>query len=150
VLDIASGDGVLAELLAPHAIATSASTPAQRVVAAAAERLRRYPNVEVREGDMHALPFKDASFDLVVLMHALTYAGQARTGRGRERARAAQGWSHAAVQPGPPRAPQRGRAYGHVKPGLHEKELRKFAEKAGLRIASCETVTRERARRISK
>ena len=25
-----------------------------------------------------------------------------------------------------------------------EKELRKFAEKAGLRIASCETVTRER------
>ena len=74
VLDIASGDGVLAELLAPHAGRYVCVDASQRVVAAASERLRRYPNVEVREGDMHALPFKDASFDLVVLMHALTYS----------------------------------------------------------------------------
>ena len=46
------------------------------MVAAAKERLRRYRNVEVREADMHALPFADASFDLVVLMHALTYAAK--------------------------------------------------------------------------
>ena len=74
VLDIASGDGVLAELLAPHAGRYVCVDASQRVVAAASERLRRYPNVEVREGDMHALPFAAASFDLVVLMHALTYA----------------------------------------------------------------------------
>jgi ArsR family transcriptional regulator len=74
VLDIASGDGVLAELLAPHALRYVCLDASQRVVAAASERLRRFPNVEVREGDMHALPFKDGSFDLVVLMHALTYA----------------------------------------------------------------------------
>ena len=40
------------------------------------ERLRRLENVEVCEGDMHALPFDDAHFDLVVLMHALTYAAK--------------------------------------------------------------------------
>src|SRR3546814_17094808 len=45
-----------------------------RVVAAARERLRRYKNVEVLEADMHALPFPEPRFDLVVLMHALTYA----------------------------------------------------------------------------
>ena len=35
-------------------------------------------------------------------------------------------------------------AYGHVNLGFTGKELRKFAEKAGLSIANCETVTRER------
>jgi len=35
-------------------------------------------------------------------------------------------------------------AYGHVNLGFTGKELRRFAEKAGLRITSCETVTRER------
>ena len=35
-------------------------------------------------------------------------------------------------------------AYGHQNLGFSDKELRKFADKAGLRIATCETVTRER------
>ena len=35
-------------------------------------------------------------------------------------------------------------AYGHVNLGFSEKDLRKFADKAGLEVASCETVTRER------
>ena len=144
VLDIASGDGVLAELLAPHAHRYVCVDASQRVVAAAAERLRRYANVEVREGDMHALPFKDASFDLVVLMHALTYAVKpaqavaesARVLRkgGRMLLSSLARHEHRNVV----------EAYGHQNLGFSEKELRKFAEKAGLRIASCETVTRER------
>ena len=144
VLDIASGDGVLAELLAPHAHRYVCVDASERVVAAAAERLRRYANVEVREGDMHALPFKDASFDLVVLMHALTYAAKpaqavaesARVLRkgGRMLLSSLARHEHRNVV----------EAYGHQNLGFSEKELRKFAEKAGLRIASCETVTRER------
>jgi ArsR family transcriptional regulator len=35
-------------------------------------------------------------------------------------------------------------AYGHVNLGFTEKELRRFVEKAGLRVASCDTVTREK------
>jgi ArsR family transcriptional regulator len=144
VLDIASGDGVLAELLAPHAQRYVCIDTSPRVVAAAAERLRRFPNVEVREGDMHALPFADAGFDLVVLMHALTYA-----------ARPAQAVAEAArmLKPG-------GRlllsslanhqhsaaveAYGHSNLGFSAKDLRRFATKAGLLVTSCETVTREK------
>lgn len=144
VLDIASGDGVLAELLSPHAKRYVCVDTSARVVAAAGERLRRFPNVEVREGDMHALPFKDNSFDLVVLMHALTYSAHpaqavaeaARVLRrgGRVLLSSLAKHEHRAVV----------EAYGHVNLGFTAKELRKFAEKAGLEIASTETVTRER------
>jgi ArsR family transcriptional regulator len=35
-------------------------------------------------------------------------------------------------------------AYGHRNLGFGEKDLRKFAEKAGLKVVGCETVTREK------
>lgn len=144
VLDIASGDGVLAELLAPHARRYVCIDTSTRVVAAAAARLRPFANVEVREGDMHALPFADAQFDLVALMHALTYA-----------ARPAQAVAQAArvLRPGGrlllsslARHEHRAvvEAYGHLNLGFDERELLKFAEKAGLTVTSCETVTREK------
>jgi ArsR family transcriptional regulator len=144
VLDIASGDGVLAELLAPHAGRYVCIDASPRVVAAAAERLRRFANVEVREGDMHALPCADASFDLVVLMHALTYA-----------ARPAQAVAEAArvLRPGgqlllSSLASHQHRtvveAYGHANLGFSAKELRRFATKAGLQVTNCEIVTREK------
>ncbi|GGD53197.1 ArsR/SmtB family transcription factor [Pseudoxanthomonas indica] len=144
VLDIASGDGVLAELLSPHAHRYVCVDTSARVVAAAGERLRRFENVEVREGDMHALPFKDQSFDLVVLMHALTYASRpaqavaeaARVLRrgGRLLLSSLAKHEHRAVV----------ESYGHVNLGFTEKELRRFAEKAGLEVANAEAVTRER------
>ncbi|WP_374319122.1 ArsR/SmtB family transcription factor [Pseudoxanthomonas kaohsiungensis] len=144
VLDIASGDGVLAELLAPHSHRYVCIDTSARVVAAASERLRRLENVEVREADMHALPFKEGSFDLVVLMHALTYAARpaqavaegARVLRkgGRLLLSSLARHEHKAVV----------ETYGHVNLGFAAKELRRFAEKAGLEVTSLETVTRER------
>jgi len=73
VLDVASGDGVLAELLAPRARSVQCLDISQRVVDAGRERLRNYPNVSFAAGDMHDLPVADTSFDTVLLMHALTY-----------------------------------------------------------------------------
>lgn len=144
VLDIASGDGVTAELLAPHAHSLVCVDASARVVSAASERLKRYRNVEVREGDMHALPFDGPRFDLVLLMHALTYAEKpavavaeaARVLRpgGRVLATCLARHEHkAAVQP-----------YGHVNLGFTPRELRKYAEKAGLTVQVCEVVTREK------
>src|SRR5690606_33042451 len=130
VLDIASGDGVLAELLAPHAKQYVCIDASPRVVATAGERLRRFANVRVLEADMHALPFPPESFDLVVLMHALTYAGKpaqavaeaARTLRrgGRLLLGSLGRHEHRSVV----------QAYGHVNLGFTERELRRFAEKA--------------------
>ena len=144
VLDIASGDGVLAELLAPHSQEYVCVDASARVVAAASDRLRRFEHVAVREGDMHALPFEDGHFDLVVLMHALTYATRpavavaeaARVLRPGGRlllSSLARHEHRAAVE-----------AYGHVNLGFSDRELRKFMEKAGLEIATTETVTREK------
>ena len=144
VLDIASGDGVLAELLAPHSRRYVCIDTSARVVAAAAERLSRFSNVEVREGDMHALPCDDDSFDLVVLMHALTYAAKPaqavaesarvlRSGGQLLLSSLGRHGHRAAVE-----------AYGHVNLGFTEKELRRFIDKAGLELVSSETVTRER------
>jgi len=144
VLDIASGDGVLAELLAPHADRYVCVDSSPRVVAAARERLRRFRNVEVLEGDMHALPFTEPGFDLVVLMHALTYAEKP-----------AQAVAEAArvLRPGGrlllsslARHGHRNvvEAYGHVNLGFTDKELRRFATRVGLELVSAETVTREK------
>lgn len=144
VLDIASGDGVLAELLAPHSQEYVCVDASARVVVAASERLRRFGHVQVREGDMHALPFEDGHFDLVVLMHALTYAAlpavavaeAARVLRPGGRlllSSLARHEHRVAVE-----------AYGHVNLGFTDKELRRFMEKAGLEIATTETVTREK------
>jgi DNA-binding transcriptional ArsR family regulator/protein-L-isoaspartate O-methyltransferase len=144
VLDIASGDGVLAELLAPHAreyICIDAST---RVVNAASERLRRFANVQVREGDMHALPFADDHFDLVVLMHALTYSTKPAVAVA-EAARVLSPGGRlllCSLAEHPHRAAVE--AYGHVNLGFADKDLRAFVQQAGLRIATSETVTREK------
>lgn len=144
VLDVASGDGVLAELLAPHARRYVCVDSSARVVGAARDRLKRYRHVEVLEGDMQALAFDDDSFDLVLLMHALTYAskpGQAiaeaarvlRRG-GRLVATCLGKHEHqAAVTP-----------YGHVNLGFTAKDLRRHADKAGLEVTVCEPVTREK------
>lgn len=144
VLDVASGDGVLAELLAPHARRYACIDSSARVVGAARDRLRRWPQVEVREGDMQALPYGAGEFDLVLLMHALTYAPKpalaiaeaARVLRrgGRLVATCLARHEHeAAVAP-----------FGHVNLGFTTRDLRKHAEKAGLEVIVCEVVTREK------
>ena len=51
VLDVASGDGVLAELLAPHARSIVCIDASERVVAAARTRLKSFRNVQVRLGE---------------------------------------------------------------------------------------------------
>lgn len=144
VLDIASGDGVLAELIAPHARRYVCLDASSKVVMAASERLRRLGNVEVHEGDMHALPFDDAHFDLVVLMHALTYADEpakavaeaARVLRpgGRLLLTSLARHEHRSVV----------EAYGHVNLGFTDKDLQRFVTRAGLEVLSSGMVTRER------
>ncbi len=144
VLDIASGDGVLAELLAPHAQAIVCVDASERVVAAARTRLRPFGNVEVRLGDMHALDVGPRRFDLVLLMHALTYSEQpakavAEAARvlkpgGRLLATTLGRHAHrAVVEP-----------FDHRNLGFRADELRGFAERAGLKVISCERITRER------
>ena len=144
VLDIASGDGVLAELLAPHAKSILCLDASERVVTAARKRLKTQRNVEVSLGDMHALDVGERRFDLVLLMHALTYSDQpakviaeaARTLKPGGRLLATTLARHAHRNTVVP--------FDHRNLGFRDEELREFARKAGLKVLSCERVTRER------
>jgi len=132
VLDVASGDGVLAELLAPRSRSIKCLDISQRVVDAGKTRLSSYKNVSFERGDMHKLPVAGASFDTLLLMHALTYTNQpekvfseaARVLRpgGRLLAVTLQKHSHKKAVA----------AYNHVNLGFTEAQLRKLCSKAGL------------------
>jgi ArsR family transcriptional regulator len=144
VLDIASGDGVTAELLAPHARSITCVDAAERVVNAARERLKAFANVEIRQGDMHALDLGRRRFDLVLMLHALTYSAQpakavAEAARvlkpgGRLLAVTLARHGHRnAVEP-----------FDHRNLGFRREELAGLAKKAGLDVIQCERISRER------
>jgi ubiquinone/menaquinone biosynthesis C-methylase UbiE/DNA-binding transcriptional ArsR family regulator len=144
VLDIASGDGVTAELLAPHARSIVCVDASERVVEAAAKRLAPFNNVEVCQGDMHALTLQGGSFDLVLMLHALTYSERpakavveaARVLRPGGKLLAATLGKHdhrAVVEP-----------FDHRNLGFTESELTKLATQAKLEVLSCNRLSRER------
>jgi len=76
VLDIASGDCAIAELLAPRAERIACVDRSPRVLHAGRERILEagHANVDFERADMHDLPFPDASFDQVLLLACLCYA----------------------------------------------------------------------------
>jgi len=137
LLDVASGDGVLAELLAPGARSIVCLDISERVAEAGRRRLRSCPNVSFEVGDMHALPFTDARFDTVLLMHALTYTQEparvfgevARVLRPAGKLLAVTLLRHQhekAVEP-----------YNHVNLGFTTKQLEKLSHNAGLTVRTC-------------
>ncbi len=76
VLDIGSGDGVLAELLADQCHQYTCLDCSERIIDAARQRLAAHQNIRYEVSDMHALPFADNAFDQVLLLHTLTYSEQ--------------------------------------------------------------------------
>ena len=137
VLDIASGDGVLSELLAPQARSILCLDISHRVVEAGKQRLASFPHVSFRQGDMHDLPLKAECFDTVLLMHALTYtrdpgrvlaeAARALRSGGKLLAVTLQRHQHRkAVEP-----------YNHQNLGFTKTELTEHAAEAGLLVHSC-------------
>ena len=143
VLDIASGDGVMAELLAPHARRFVGVDLSEKVIAAGRKRLAQFANVSMEVGDMHHLAAPDASFDTVLLMHALTYtrepqqvlseAGRVLRVGGRLLAVTLAEHQHArAVEP-----------YDHANLGFTPANLAKMAGTAGFDVHSCQLSTTE-------
>lgn len=144
VLDIASGDGVTAELLAPHAHSILCIDAGERVTDAARERLKPFTNVEVRHGDMHALGLGTRRFDLVLMLHALTYArdparavaeaaGVLKPGGRLLAVTLAHHGHRTAVQP-----------FDHRNMGFGRDELAGLAKKAALDVLHCSSLSRER------
>jgi DNA-binding transcriptional ArsR family regulator/protein-L-isoaspartate O-methyltransferase len=144
VLDIASGDGITAELLAPHAHSIVCVDSSERVVDAATMRLKAFANVRVIQGDMHALELGEQRFDLVLMLHALTYAERPAQAVAEAARLLRPGGRLLAVTLGQHDHRTVVEPFDHRNLGFRDDELREFARKAGLKVLSCERVTRER------
>lgn len=146
VLDVASGDGVLAELLAPRARRVTCLDLSAKVMDAGRRRLSRLRNVEFVRGDMHQLPFADGSFDQALLMHGLTYSKHPE--------RAFAELSRVLV-PGAPLVAVTLRShehqdvlsrFNHVRLGFEPRRLEQLLERAGFVVDLCRVTSRERRR----
>jgi ArsR family transcriptional regulator len=144
VLDIGSGDGVVARLLAPRAAHITCLDLSDVVIKAARTRLSTLTNVSFDVGDMHHLRYEDASFDQVLMLHVLTYADDPA----RVLAEAARVLRPNGMLVASTLAPHDQReissAYGHKNTGLLPSDLGEAADAAGLNIQQCGVSSRER------
>ncbi|MFN3200612.1 MAG: metalloregulator ArsR/SmtB family transcription factor [Bradymonadia bacterium] len=74
LLDIASGDGALAELVVPQVASVTCLDRSAHVVAEGRRRLGHLDTLRFVEGDMHDLPFEAGHFHGALLMGALCHA----------------------------------------------------------------------------
>ncbi len=74
VLDVGSGDGAAASVVAPYCGSLTCVDVNAKMLDIAKERLAKFPNVVTRVADVHELPFPESSFDAVLMLHTLTYA----------------------------------------------------------------------------
>lgn len=144
VLDIASGDGVMGELLGARAESVDCVDLSPRVVEAGQARVQSIENVHFHQGDMHALPFDDERFDTVLLLHALTYSDRPELAA-REAARVLRpGGSLIAAVLKSHRHTRQVEAYGHVNNGFSSRALRRLFAEAGLEVHSCDVTSVEK------
>ena len=144
VLDAGSGDGTLAQLLAPHARTVTCLDRNEKMIDAAKARLARLKNVSVCLGDVHELPFADGSFDHVMLFNILTQA----TSPGRVALEAArvlrEGGNLVVVTLAAHHHPDVTASYRDVHPGFTPAQVRRLLLKAGLVVDSCDITCREK------
>lgn len=67
IADLGCGTGQLAEALAPYVRTVIAVDRSRAMLRAAGQRLGAHPNVELRQGELDALPIDDATVDAVTL-----------------------------------------------------------------------------------
>jgi ArsR family transcriptional regulator len=71
--DLGCGTGQLTASLAPHVARVIGIDQSRAMLAAARARLRDVPNVELRQGELEALPVADGELDVAILFLVLHY-----------------------------------------------------------------------------
>jgi SAM-dependent methyltransferase len=144
VLDAGSGDGTMAQLLAPRAKSVTCLDRSEKMVEATRARLTKAKNVTVSLGDVHELPFEDASFDHVMLFNILTQA-TTPTRVVSEAARVLrEGGNVAIVTLASHDHADVSSNYRDIHCGFSTVQLRRMLHKAGLTVDACEITCREK------
>ncbi|WP_346426858.1 metalloregulator ArsR/SmtB family transcription factor [Wenzhouxiangella sp. XN201] len=144
VLDIASGDGVMGELLARQARSIDCIDVSEKVVAAGRERVKPFDNVAFHLGDMHALPFEDNRFDSVLMMHALTYSERPQQALAEAARTLKSGGRLVGATLRKHRHSAHVKNFGHANNGFTPKQLTALLDKAGLQTELCDVTSIER------
>lgn len=142
VLDIGSGDGVLAELLHERAENYTCIDTSKTIINAAKKRLSHAKNISYIVADMHNLELED-KFDTVFLLHVLTYSKKAELAIQQASAQLKSGGkllistlskhSHTDIV----------KDFGHVNNGFTPNELNNLAKAAGLTNIQTKVTSKE-------
>jgi SAM-dependent methyltransferase len=143
VVDVGSGDGAVAQLVASRARSFTCVDRSERMLAAARDRLARCKNVRVVAGDAEELPLRDDSFDAALLLHVLTHvASPPRAVAEVVRVLRPGGIVVAATLDVHDHAETTG-AYGHLHAGFSPPSVRRLLSRAGLDVEFCEVTSRD-------
>ncbi|MDB4949856.1 MAG: hypothetical protein JWM27_2505 [Gemmatimonadetes bacterium] len=130
--DLGCGTGQVAAILAPFVRAVVAVDNSPAMLTAARERLKALPNVDVRAGDLEALPVDDGALDAAVLVLVLPYVEQPG-GVLAEAARALRPGGRLLVVDMMPHGRDEFRqTLGHLWQGFGDEQARGWAADAGL------------------
>ena len=143
ILDVASGDGVMGELLGGQAEAMECIDISPRVVSAGRRRLASNEQVRFRQADMHALPYAEASFDTVLMLHALTYSHKPDVAIAEAARVLAPGGRLLCATLKRHRHERQVQSFGHVNCGFGEKRLEQLCSQAGLTVTFCKVTSVE-------
>jgi len=144
VLDAGSGDGAIAQLVAPRARTYTLLDRSERMLGAARTRLAKQRNARFLHGDLHAIPAPAASFDQVLLLNVLPYAERPAAVLGEVARVLRPGGAVALVTVDEHTHAELTAQYGHVQPGFRPATLRWLLARAGLVVERCEVTSRER------
>jgi SAM-dependent methyltransferase len=144
VLEIGSGDGVIAQLIAPRARTVSLLDRSPKMIEAARRRLGDHDALKFVVGDMHDLPFSDSSFDEVLCFNALTFAERPERALAEAARVLRPGGKLGVVTLALHSQVQVTAGYSHVNAGFRPAELRAMLEQAGLDVELSEVTSRER------
>jgi len=141
VLDVASGDCAIAELIAPRARSVTCLDASATVLAAGKRRLA---HLSFLRGDMHALPLRDGSFDHVLLLACLDYAREPAVAVAEACRVLARDGNLVAVTLRRHAHRDVAKRYNHVQMGFELEALRAMFQGNGLAVELCAVTSVER------
>jgi ArsR family transcriptional regulator len=144
VLDAGSGDGTIAQMIAPRARSVTCLDRSEKMIAAARQRLARTKNVTFGVGDVQKMPFEARAFDAVLLFNVLTHAEDPARAVAESARVLRPGGLFAVVTLAAHKHPEATLPYGDVHCGFTVEKLRGMLRRAGFVVEWCEIVSREK------
>ena len=143
--DLGCGTGQVSELVGPHVAKVIAVDGSTDMIQAARKRLKGLHQVEVRRGDMEALPIEDGFLDVAVVALVLHHVPEPARALAEMNRVLKSGGRVVIVDMLPHDRVEYQQNMGHVWLGFSEKTMKKYLEGAGFEKASITTLPADEA-----